>query len=344
LNRGDPRPQPKSAESVAQRTTLSRPTVANPFGVWCPAQLLRVMAWFTVVHLRLTRSLVILVLLVAGSITSPTALAASGAPFCADGQAPLFTFGFADLKAAIGDSMGDPVECEHASSANGDTLQQTTTGLAIYRHSTNTSEFTDGWNHWALTSDGLVAWSGTDSPISSAAPASTAAATQCVDVGGGVCLNSAADLADTVSLLAHTRAAAPLLRNAATAGYTLGYGDLPTDILGLVRPSRKHVTLSTVLQAYSTIDRAPVLAHELQHVSDWISHGELLDTTYGCLATEANAFHTESATWLELSGGQVKPANDLEREFNMISEAITTDPAGFASRLTLIYHDECAPG
>ena len=58
----------------------------------------------------------------------------------------------------IGDAMGDPLECEHPDSANGDTLQQTTTGLAIYRQNTNTPEFTDGFNHWVLGNDGLQAW------------------------------------------------------------------------------------------------------------------------------------------------------------------------------------------
>src|SRR5215469_5698617 len=90
----------------------------------------------------------------------PVAAAPDSAPFCGAGQAPAFVFGIADLKVALGAVMGDPVECEHPNSANGDTLQQTTTGLAIYRQATNTPEFTDGWNHWALSSQGLIAWSG----------------------------------------------------------------------------------------------------------------------------------------------------------------------------------------
>jgi hypothetical protein len=39
-------------------------------------------------------------------------------------------------------------------------LQQTTTGLAFWRKATNTPTFTDGSRHWALTSGGLVAWTG----------------------------------------------------------------------------------------------------------------------------------------------------------------------------------------
>jgi hypothetical protein len=271
------------------------------------------------------------------------------APFCAPGQSPAFVLGFADLKVALGSVMGDPVECEHPNSANGDTLQQTSTGLAVYRQASNAAEFTDGWNHWALSGQGVIAWSGSDAPpvVAQASPQSSPPApvgTQCVDVGGSACLNAVSDLADTVLLLSKSNTAVPLLRNAAKGGYAVRYANLPADVLGLFSPSRRLVVLSLDLRPYPSLDRAPVLAHELQHVSDWISQGQQLDTTSGCLATESNAFHTESATWLELRGGQLAPAtNDLEQEFNAITRAIQTDPAGFTERLTTLYHDECSP-
>jgi hypothetical protein len=82
------------------------------------------------------------------------------APFCQAGQQPEFALGVADLKRQLGDTMGNPVECEHPSSASGDTVQRTTTGLAAYRRATNTVTFTDGWRHWALTPRGLVTWEG----------------------------------------------------------------------------------------------------------------------------------------------------------------------------------------
>ncbi len=85
------------------------------------------------------------------------------AAFCPAGERPRFQFGFAELKAQLGATMGDPVECEHANADNGDTLQQTTTGLAFYRKTTNTATFTNGPEHWALTRSGVVQWQG-DSP------------------------------------------------------------------------------------------------------------------------------------------------------------------------------------
>jgi hypothetical protein len=85
------------------------------------------------------------------------------APHCQPGQAPSFALGMSQLKQQLGATMGDPVECEHATSPFGDTVQQTTTGLAAYDALTNTVSFTDGWHHWAYTPRGFVSWEGTDS-------------------------------------------------------------------------------------------------------------------------------------------------------------------------------------
>jgi hypothetical protein len=60
--------------------------------------------------------------------------------------------------------MGEPLECEHANTESGDSLQQTTTGLAVYDQATNTPSFTDGWRSWALTQRGLLSWEGQNAP------------------------------------------------------------------------------------------------------------------------------------------------------------------------------------
>ncbi|MDP8924286.1 MAG: DUF4352 domain-containing protein [Chloroflexota bacterium] len=97
--------------------------------------------------------------------------AAQAAPYCEPGRQPTFQFGFAALKAALGGVMGEPLECEHGNPENGDTLQQTTTGLAYYRRSTNTPTFTNGSEHWALTPSGLAYWVGPEvDPPTLAAP------------------------------------------------------------------------------------------------------------------------------------------------------------------------------
>ncbi len=93
------------------------------------------------------------------------------ADYCGSGETPQFRFGFAHLKSLLGPTMGEPLECEHGNPENGDTLQQTTTGLSFYRKSTNTPTFTDGWTHWAWTADGLVTWTGDSiDPPGSATP------------------------------------------------------------------------------------------------------------------------------------------------------------------------------
>lgn len=90
---------------------------------------------------------------------TPSALAQE--THCPPGQAPRFVFGFADLKAFIGLRMGDPLTCEFPDpNGTGDIHQRTSTGLAFWRKSTNTPTFTNGWEHWALTPEGVITWVG----------------------------------------------------------------------------------------------------------------------------------------------------------------------------------------
>jgi len=83
------------------------------------------------------------------------------APFCGPGQPASFVLGFARLKERLGEDMGAPVECEHVNPQNGDTLQQTTTGLAVFSRDGGL-QFTDGWRHWALEGQQLARWEGDD--------------------------------------------------------------------------------------------------------------------------------------------------------------------------------------
>jgi hypothetical protein len=71
---------------------------------------------------------------------------------------PRFVHGAAALKAALGAPMGEAVECERVIDTNGNTEQKTTVGLAYYRAQSNIAAFTNGFDHWALTPNGLVHW------------------------------------------------------------------------------------------------------------------------------------------------------------------------------------------
>ena len=105
---------------------------------------------------RSAMSLVALIALLAPSGSA----SAQSAPFCDAGKSPEFVFGFKDLRAAVGEPMGQAMECEHAEATTGDSHQATSTGLSFYRKRTNTPTFTNGTEHWALTRDGLVTWTG----------------------------------------------------------------------------------------------------------------------------------------------------------------------------------------
>ena len=134
------------------------------------------------------RLLVALVLLL--TVTASPAPLLAAPEFCAPGETPQFRFGFAFLSSRLGKTMGDPIECEHANPDNGDTLQQTSTGLSFYRKATNTPTFTDGWNHWAWTFQGLVYWTGSDvdppGTATAAEPIESTPTTTSIDPGAPV--------------------------------------------------------------------------------------------------------------------------------------------------------------
>jgi hypothetical protein len=84
---------------------------------------------------------------------------------------PRFQGGLAELKRSLGRIMGDPLDCERVVNPEGDTEQHTSTGLAYYLKTDNVPAFTDGQNRWALTSRGIVHWTGAQlSPPDSASP------------------------------------------------------------------------------------------------------------------------------------------------------------------------------
>src|SRR5512133_2862493 len=60
---------------------------------------------------------------------------------------PEFRMGFKVLADEIPDIAGQPVDYEHYG-ANGDSLQQTTTGLMVWRKADNWTAFTNGYMSW----------------------------------------------------------------------------------------------------------------------------------------------------------------------------------------------------
>jgi hypothetical protein len=67
-----------------------------------------------------------------------------------------FRLGFAALKAAIPNVVGDCVENERHATANGNAIQQTTRGLLVWRKADNFTAFTDGFRSWIVISGGIA--------------------------------------------------------------------------------------------------------------------------------------------------------------------------------------------
>jgi YVTN family beta-propeller protein len=108
------------------------------------------------------------------STPTPTTQPAGSSNFCAPGVTPDYAFGFLALHDLLGSVMGDATTCEYGDpNGTGDTLQNTTNGLAFYRKSTNTPTFTNGFEHWGITANGVVYWTGSsiDPPADAAPPA-----------------------------------------------------------------------------------------------------------------------------------------------------------------------------
>jgi hypothetical protein len=107
--------------------------------------------------LMLRAAVLALALLGAGA----SAASAQTANHCPAGQAATYVAGFAELRSRLGDWMGTPLTCEYADpNQTGDVHQTTSKGLAFWRKRSNTPTFTNGTEHWALTSRGLVYWTG----------------------------------------------------------------------------------------------------------------------------------------------------------------------------------------
>jgi peptidoglycan/xylan/chitin deacetylase (PgdA/CDA1 family) len=68
----------------------------------------------------------------------------------------------ATLRLAVGDAMGQPINCETSINGAGDTIQYTSTGTAFYTVNPVGAIFTDGYHRWALDSTGLSYWSSPD--------------------------------------------------------------------------------------------------------------------------------------------------------------------------------------
>ncbi len=276
---------------------------------------------------------------------------------CGPGETPQFTYGFAALKQYLGPRMGDPTSCERTSAETGDSLQQTTRGLARYLKAGNIPTFTSGVEHWALTGRGVVYWVGRSVTV----PA---------DAHLGLGPESAAQIADKPLTLTPT----PVPTEVPTSVTPFGPAWLHTPLELIADYDRRHGTvlfkaiessnlaiadapdfwaafapkthtliITPALQSESPEAVATVLAHEGLHAVDTAKYGSP-GNELACYTYETSAFRLQAAVWQSFYGddGKVNPSTELETELNTILELARTDAWRFNTDIKARYQDECS--
>jgi hypothetical protein len=270
---------------------------------------------------------------------------------------PTFSHGFAALKQLLGSRIGDPTSCERFNGQTGDSLQQTTRGIARYARATNVASFTSGAEHWALTSNGLVYWVGReDDPPASAEPVAASApdaagasappmpssptpappAASHVRGPGLDWLEPALNLID-----AYDRRHGTILGKAIESSNVV-LADAP-DFWAAFVPKTRTLILTPALNAESAEAVATVLAHEGLHAVDTAKYGGPRDDI-ACYTYEVSAFHLQAAVWQSFYGdaGKANPGTELEQELNEILAMARTDAWGLINDIHTRYHDECS--
>ncbi len=288
---------------------------------------------------------------------------------CPPGEAPVFVLGFARLKERLGDRMGEPLSCERPGPA-GDALQQTTTGMARYRQTTNIPSFTDGNEHWALTERGLVHWTGRalDPPDNADVvdDSELAGAVTQIDARLPSALASPTPYGEAISLPEDTGAEIipglpdwiqnPVLllreydrRNATAlvpaivrADVAIGHLGGANGAWGMFVPSSHRIMLDASLAAESPQAVAAVLGHEADHARDTFQYGPPR-TDAACYSFEITAFALEARIWTSFYGpsGKNDPSTPLEEELNLILRTSRTNAGRLIGAIKSNYQAEC---
>ena len=87
---------------------------------------------------------------------------------------------------------------------------------------------------------------------------------------------------------------------------------------------------------------AATVAHEATHAWEHRQGLKLSDPAQ-CFEAELRAFRNQAAVWQKFHGpeGKPSPANDFERDQNLVLSLIGSDPEQLKSRLVNRYFDQC---
>lgn len=254
----------------------------------------------------------------------------------ATAQVVEFRLGFAALAGMIPSLVGQPLENEHFDPVAEQSLQNTTTGLMVWRKADNSTSFTNGATTWVLgplgvqrrPNDTLFAW---ERPAAAIPLPTIEHSSPNISLGVGV---------QQLSLSPTGR---QLLAAGTANRVLLTRRFLAQGVLGTYIPSPNIAIINARLDPTTSQVRATVLAHELQHALDASTQGEPA-TEAQCFAFETRAFGVQARVWRELWGGTLPPETGaFIAEMNDIARIVETDPEGFARRLARRYQSECGP-
>jgi hypothetical protein len=240
-------------------------------------------------------------------------------PFCEPGQPVAYPIWFAVLRAHLGEAMGDPTECPHVDEANGHLFQATTAGVGEVPAATGLPAFTNGWDHWALTSQGMVHWTGAES--------SPPQGSEILPVKPQGPLP--AELQPTMDLLRAT----PAPESTGKANWAEVVEDwLSRDGTNVVIAPLTAYTAGVYIGATHTLfitpevladvpaAQAAVLVHEARH-SAQISEGDR-----DCVHREVNAHAWEALIWDALTNGGIpQPTTWLQASANAVLSILASE-------------------
>ncbi len=89
---------------------------------------------------------------------------------------------------------------------------------------------------------------------------------------------------------------------------------------------------------------AAVIAHEATHAQDAVSGYLSSGGSSACIDSEIRAFRNSALFWIDRFGGtgKVDPADDLERQLNLIADRQLRDPNGLEELVRQTYSAQCS--
>ncbi len=148
-------------------------------------------------------------------------------------------------------------------------------------------------------------------------------------------------LTESLRLLEGVPSAAPALDVAATTWASIRFRSLPVRVVASFTPPSR-ISINRDLQGERLEAIAAVLAHELQHLSDF-HDGASLQSEQDCLEAEIRAVMAESSVWSALVGpdGVATPQSVLERMENGRLRTVQAGEAAVRAMVEDLWGAQC---